>query len=194
MRLRTDKQGRLIIEEGVEDTATEIQISVFGWVCVGLSVYLLAKAVANVSTIWGALIVLILVFPILGLGILLVIPRRYYSNRIIVDRLRGLVVRKSRWFSKQRTQKRDFSEFTAVMILEDKVLNESLGLLGPRWRLLFCLGTHSDRRRVIYIEDMLTARDAAEAAQEISNFTDWPIEFLRLDRTLEATDVNWESW
>lgn len=188
MRLHINKKDQLVVEAGFESEQSELGMNAFGWLVIAVLTLYLAKA----KSIGAALLGLVLLSPLFLFGIVLAIPRRYFHTNFLFDRQKSEVEKRTRWFHRRKSRGRSSQDFSALLIVEDRV--KVKGVMRPRWRLFLCIGPKMVRRRVVYIDDLWSPEEAADAAKEIGSYMGWPIEFLTLDRTIEETDVDWESW
>lgn len=190
MRIKLTRENALVIEAGRDSHEDEriTRLSALALIAVVLLVTFI-----RAGSLFQAVGLLIFMSPCLLVLFLLVMPSERVSDRIVIDLQQDNVVMYAQHYSSTSTKVRTRKDFAAILILEDQVQHGTLGI-GPRFRLFFRIGQKTVRPRILYIDDVLSAEEAARAAKQICEYTGWPIEFLTLDRPVQDSDVEWESW
>lgn len=183
--IEVDVEQRLLIETGKsqDDSGSGVTLFFAGFAL------LLTIAVFKANS---PIVAVFIIGPLVVLCCLIAFPRVFSGEALLISHDDGLVTVETRWLIWKKIRERSIKEFSAILIVEDKV--HLLKGMRSRFRLFFCLGPKSVRRRVLYIDDVLSAQEAAKTAKEISSYTGWPLEFLTVDRMLKETDVDWEEW
>lgn len=183
-----------MIEVGVENDDTDQHVKIAAWLLVLASVTGMIGIFLKGQSLLAILLGFAIMAPFIATFLLLALPDRLFATNIYLEPHNNGIRKESRWLRPTfKIKVRDYRDVTAILLVQDTTHYGSLGT-GPRFRLFFCLGQKTIRRRVLYIDNVKSAEAAAKAAQQISRFTGWPIEFLTLDRTITDRDIIWESW
>ena len=189
MRIFRDNEA-MILKPGVENVNKELHLSVVGTLFFAITVI---GVFLKATSLLSAIFVLLILSPFLAFALVLAVPNKYGARSIVIDRRRNEISQKKGWYKKHRSRIRDLREISAVLIIEDR-LRYGLEGIGKRYTLFFCLCTKANKRNVLYIGEVDTAKDAANDSRKVSEYLSQPIEYLTLDRELTDEDVNCEDW
>lgn len=184
MRIRQQKD-RMFLDLGLGTAGAELHLKAFA--VIGLAAVVLWVAI-NVRTVTAGLVVFVLFTPCILAMLLVALPNRYFAQTICIDRAR-------REIQVPRKKARDehasfrFSDIAALLLVEDVTSHGTLGR-GPRYRLFLKLHAAKESARAFYVDTFDNENDWIEDGEKIARWTSWPLEYLRVGRTLNDTDLD----